>query len=276
MIIDWYTIIFQIINFMILVFLLRRFLYKPVIRAMDEREQKIVQREENAAAKKKEAEQEAQNYRRKKEELEERSEEVIEGAHTAAEKEKRELLDEARREVDETRRRWQEAFEREKDTFISELRRRIGQQACTVARRCLEDLADSRLEELTWRYFLEKLSRLPDQERSELKHALADDGQKLVLRTAFEAPPDQLEQLKNSLRDLISDPESNLKLSAAVDPKLICGLELDAGGYRVAWNVESYLEDIEEQVLKELEQDTALGEAETGKEEVAGDGETGS
>lgn len=276
MIIDWYTIIFQIINFMILVFLLRRFLYRPVIRVMDEREQKIVQREESAAAKKKEAEQEEQNYRRKQEELEEQSAEIIEEARTGAEKEKRELLDEARQEVEETRRRWREAFEREKEAFISELRRRIGQQACTVARRCLDDLADSRLEELTWRLFLEKLSRLPDQQRSELKQALAEEGQNLALRSAFEAPPDQLEQLKETLRDLVSDPESNLKLSAAVDPRLICGLELDAGGYRVAWNIDSYLEDIEEQVLKDLEQNTALGEAERGKGEVPGNGETGS
>ncbi len=276
MIIDWYTIIFQIINFMILVFLLRRFLYGPVIRAMDEREQKIVRREEDAAAKKSEAEQEALNYRRKTEDLEEREGELLEEAQARAEKEKRKLLDQARQEVDESRRRWQESFEREKETFIGELRRRIGHQACTVARRCLQDLADARLEELTFEMFLQKLSALPEQDREELKKALGKGGQKITLRTAFETGSGQLEELKQHLSKLVPAAGNNLNLAASTDPELICGLELDAGGYRVAWNIDSYLEDVEEQVLKELEQNTLPGDMETDPEEVSGNGRPGS
>jgi len=271
MIIDWYTIIFQIINFMILVFLLRRFLYGPVIRAMDEREQKIVQREEDAEVKKKEAEQESQALRRKKEELEEQEEEILEQAQTAAEKEKRGLLDQARQEVDESRLRWQESFEREKETFISELRRRIGHQACAVARRCLQDLADARLEEMAWELFLKKLSRLPDRDRSELEKALEKGGNKLTLRTAFDTAPAKGEELKETLEQLVPELDGEINLDTAVDEKLICGLELDAGGYRVVWNMDSYLEGVEEQVLKELEQENPLEARDSGEEGVSGD-----
>ncbi len=271
MIIDWYTIIFQIINFMILVFLLRRFLYGPVIRAMDEREQKIVQREEDAEVKKKEAEQESQAYRRKKEELEEQEEEILEQAQTAAEKEKRELLDQARQEVDETRLRWHEAFEREKETFVSELRRRIGHQACAVARRCLQDLADARLEEMTWELFLKKLSHLPDRDRSELEKALEKSGNKLTLRTAFETTSARGEELKEILEQLVPELDGEINLATVADENLICGLELDAGGYRVAWNMDSYLEGVEEQVLKELEQKNPLEDKDSGEEGVSGD-----
>ena len=72
MIIDWYTIMFQIVNFLILVFLLRYFLYGPIIRAMDEREQTIMQREEKAAAQKLEAENETRSYHQKSEKLQQR------------------------------------------------------------------------------------------------------------------------------------------------------------------------------------------------------------
>jgi len=272
MIIDWYTVIFQIINFMILVFLLRRFLYGPVIRAMDEREQKIVQREEDAEEKKDEAEQEARSYRRKTEELAEREKEMFEKARAEAEKEKRELLDQAREEVDESRRRWKDSFEREKKTFIAELRRRIGRQALVVARRCLQDLADARLEELTWNLFLKKLANLPDQELAELKKALQAEGNNITIRSAFQAGSGQVEELKKNLGELVSVPQGELNLQTATDPGLICGLELDAGGYRVAWNIDSYLEDLEEQVLQELEQDISGGE-ESQAEEVSGDGQ---
>lgn len=271
MIIDWYTVIFQIINFLILVFLLRYFLYGPIVRAMDQREQKIVLREEEAAAREQEAEQEAQAYRRKKEELQQQEEEIREKAYSAAEEEKRELLDEARREVDETRHRWEDAFNREKETFIFELRRRIGQQACSIARRCLQDLADSHLEALIWDLFLKKIDKLSEDGRSALQEGLAKDDHKLVLRSAFEAPDEKLEQLKLNLQEILPDFKEDFTLAAKTDPSLVCGLELDAGGYRIAWSVDSYLEDVEEQILKELEQTAHMEHA----EEVSDGGKTG-
>ena len=271
MIIDWYNVIFQIINFLVLVFLLRRFLYGPIIRAMDEREKKIMEREEKAAREREEAEKEARQYREQKEELEQKEDEIIEEAREKAEQEKHELVNEAREEVEETRRRWEEAFEREKETFTSELRRRIGQQACLVASRCLEDLADSRLEELTWDLFLEKVKDLPEEEISELKGAITSDDGKVVLLSAFEPTEEKVEKLQQALQNLQdgfankSGKESvkKVKLELKTDQNLICGLELSAGGYRVAWSMESYLEEVEKQILKDLEQDmpgTAEGE----------------
>ncbi len=271
MIIEWYTVIFQIINFMILVFLLRYFLYGPIIRAMDEREQKIVQREEEAVEQKKEAEKETHAYRQKSEQLQQQETEIMEKAHAAAAAEKLELLQKARQAVDETRHRWEDAFIREQETFISELRRRIGQQACSIARRCLQDLADTRLEELTWDLFLKKIGKLPEEKRSALRKALSADGHKLALRSAFDPPAEKLNQLKSSLREVLSDLKADFTLSAKIDPSLVCGLELDAGGYRVAWSVGSYLEGVEKQIFKELEQDGLREHT----EEVSGGGKAG-
>ncbi|MGM0689463.1 MAG: hypothetical protein ACQESO_07760 [Bacillota bacterium] len=271
MIIDWYTIMFQIINFLILVFLLRYFLYGPIIRAMDDREQKIVEREEEAERQKKEAEEESLDYRQKKEELEEQEEEIIEKAREKAEKEKRDLLKEARKEVDNTRRRWEDAFEREKETFISELRKRIGQQACSIARRCLEDLADAELEALTWDLFLKKIREMPEEERSKLKEAVASEEDEVFLQSAFEPPKKKLNKLREELQEVVSEHKAELKLSAKTDQSLVCGLELNAGGYRVSWNIDNYLDDVEERILKDFDQQ-ASAEL-TG--EVSGSDETG-
>ena len=254
MIIDWYHVIFQIINFLIIVFLLRRFLYGPIIRAMDEREQKIVEREETAAAREEKANKEKDEYRQKSEELEEQEEEILEKATQDAEKEKKELLDKARSEVEETRQRWEESLEREKESFVAELRRRIGSQACSIARRCLEDLADARLEELIWNLFLQKLAKLPDAETKELEKALqAEDGGAELL-SAFEAPDSKIEELKKSLTELLPGIKDAPAIKTKKDQSLVCGIELQAGGYRVAWNIENYLDDLEDELLKDLDQ----------------------
>lgn len=266
MIIDWTTIIFQIINFLVLVFLLRKFLYGPIIKTMDEREQKIVEREEVAAAQKKEAEEEAETYRQKREKLEQQKEEIHEKALKQAEKEKRDLLDKARREVEETKQRWEESFEREKETFITELRSRIGQQACAISRRCLQDLADAKLEELIWNLFLKKIADLPGDERSKLKKALTADESRVELYSAFETPGQKVDDLEKILKELVSGSGDEVDLVSKVEQSLICGLELHAGGYRIAWSIDSYLEDLEAQILKDLDKSFA----DDSEEEVSG------
>ena len=55
MLIDWFTVGAQALNFLILVWLLKRFLYKPILHAIDEREKRIAKELADADAKKAEA-----------------------------------------------------------------------------------------------------------------------------------------------------------------------------------------------------------------------------
>jgi F-type H+-transporting ATPase subunit b len=69
MLIDWFTVVAQIINFLILVWLLKRFLYKPILNAIDAREKKIAKELADADAKKAEALKEREEFQHKNEEL---------------------------------------------------------------------------------------------------------------------------------------------------------------------------------------------------------------
>ena len=253
MILDPYTIVFQAINFLILVFLLRHFLYGPIIGAMDEREQIIVGREQEAADRTQEADEEVRTYQAKADELSREKDAILAEARASAEDAKHELLQEARLEVDATRHRWAEAFELEKETFVDELRRRVAQQSCFIARRCLSDLADARLEELAWDVFVERMGALEEEERAKLAGALASEDQGITLRSAFDASEEKVDALKRTLHEILSDEKVRLNLSVVADPALVCGVELETGGYRVAWSVDNYLDGVEEQILKELE-----------------------
>jgi F-type H+-transporting ATPase subunit b len=267
MIIDWYTIIFQIINFLILVFLLWRFLYGPITRTMEERERKIVEREEEAEVKCREAEMQGEALREKSEELENKREEMLDEARSAAEEEKNRLLSEARQDVDQTRRRWEEALEREQEAFAAELRRRIGLQASSLARRCLQDLTDAHLEELVLKHFTAKVDQLSEEDRVELNGGIKKDQGSINLRSAFDLDDKQQNQVLQALKNILPPAESEPQLSWKKQDDLICGLELEAGGFRVAWNIDSYLEAIEADILRELDQNRPAGE---GVEEVPG------
>ena len=67
MLIDWFTVAAQVINFLILVWLLKRFLYKPILRDIDAREQRIEAQLADADATKAEAQQERDEFLHKNE-----------------------------------------------------------------------------------------------------------------------------------------------------------------------------------------------------------------
>lgn len=252
MILDWYTVIFQTLNFLILVFLLRMFLYQPIVRAMEERQQMIASKEEDARAAKEEARRELKLYRQRAQELEGSAQEVLRSAREAAEEEKQGLMDEAREQVRVAKERWEDAFRLERESFTHQLRQAVGRQACAIARRCLSDLADASLNQMAWRVFLSRLEALSQGEIKRLREGLSREDGSPLLKSAFDLSPEMVQELEAKLREILEMEE--LELRSVTDPSLLCGLELEVGGYHVAWSVSSYLEGIEERILGEMGQ----------------------
>ncbi|HLV93000.1 MAG TPA: hypothetical protein VKX34_07755, partial [Aequorivita sp.] len=96
--INWFTVIAQIVNFLILVWLLKRFLYKPVLKAIDEREQKIALQLKEAAAKKEEARKDQELFRQKNEAFDKERMAKMNEVHEQANIEKQRLFEEVRNE----------------------------------------------------------------------------------------------------------------------------------------------------------------------------------
>ena len=85
MLIDWFTVVAQVINFLILVWLLQRFLYKPIVNAMQTREERIASQLRDAEKQKAEAEVESAKFRIAHDQLEQRKQELLREAEADAE-----------------------------------------------------------------------------------------------------------------------------------------------------------------------------------------------
>src|SRR5208282_2974056 len=96
MLIDWFTVGAQALNFLILVWLMRRFLYKPVLHAIDEREKRIAAELADAAAKKAEAAKERDEFQHKQAEFDQQRAALLKQATDEAAVERHRLLDVAR------------------------------------------------------------------------------------------------------------------------------------------------------------------------------------
>src|SRR5665213_2791658 len=154
MLIDWFTVGAQIVNFLILVWLLKRFLYKPILNAVDAREKRIAAELADADAKRADAKQERDEFQHKIAEFDQKRSALLIKATEEAKTERRHLLDEAREAADSLTAKRQEALRREAGELHQALRLRTQAEVFAIARKTLRDLSTSALEERMCEVFI--------------------------------------------------------------------------------------------------------------------------
>jgi F-type H+-transporting ATPase subunit b len=249
---DWFTFVALIVNFLILVFLLKHFLYGRIIRAMDEREEKLIARMEEAEQKKKEADKEAKALREERRQLAEKKEEILAGAKEDADQRKRKMIETAREETSALRSKWRQAIDHEKTSFLKELRQRASREVYASVRQILRDLADEALEQKIVDLFIKRIRSLEEDEREAVLELIRKSGGPLVVSTAFEITDAKREQVRDAIQREFSD---HAEIRFEISEDTICGIVLEAAGRKVAWNVEAYLQDLEETAARLLEEE---------------------
>lgn len=242
MLIDWFTVGAQVLNFIILVWLLKRFLYRPILKAIDAREQRIAAELADAAAKQEEAGRERDAFRQKNEAFDRQRAASLKAVAEEAADERRRLLDEARAAADALTARRQEALAGEARALDQSLNRWAQDEVFAIARKTLTDLAGSGLEECMVALFLQRLERMTDAEKTGLSAALATDGGSVLVRSAFDLPAGRQAAIRAAVDAAVSR-DVDLRFQTA--PALIGGIELVTDGQKVAWSIAEYLATME-------------------------------
>jgi F-type H+-transporting ATPase subunit b len=240
--IDWFTVAAQVANFLVLVLLLRLFLYGPIARVMDERQRNIDDQLSEAERLRNEATAAGQRHREAMDRFEAEQEDRARGLREELDEERRARLQEVRAEIDELQARWWAAVQRERDGFLHELSQRIAEQAIEVARRALQDLAGEELEAQIVHRFVESLQDVDPALRAALIRAAEQDGRRLHVRTAFPLTGELRDRLGAAVQEAVGKGH---ELRFDVVPTLLGGVEVRAGGQSLAWTLEDYLESLE-------------------------------
>lgn len=245
MLIDWFTVVAQIINFLILVWLLKRFLYKPILTAIDAREQRIAAKLADADAKKMEAQKERDAFQQKNEDFDNQRIERMNQVAEAVNAERAQLLDAARQESSDLRAQLQVTLKNERHSLNEALSHRAREEVFAIARKTLIDLADTTLEDRVTAVFLDRLRELDDGEMADLKLVFKASVDPLLIRTAFTLSTEQCAAIETTINGVLGE-EKAVKFETA--PDLISGIELVANGRKVAWSIASYLASLEESI----------------------------
>lgn len=245
MLIDWFTVIAQAVNFLILVWLLKHFLYRPILNAIDAREKRIAGELADADAKKADAGKERDEFRRKNDEFELQRAALFGKATEEAMAERQRLFDAARKDSDDLRTKQQEALQREYQNLSEEIARRTRAEVFAISRKALLDLAGSELEAHMVDVFVRRLRELDAAAAERLASALQSPSVPVLVRSAFEMPAAQRTLIEGAIRKTLA---AATQVRFEVAPDLIGGIELIIQGQKIAWSIADYLGSLEKDV----------------------------
>lgn len=245
MLIDWFTVGAQALNFLILVWLMQRYLYKPIRRAIDEREKLIATELANADAKKAEAQKEHEEFDHKNAEFDQQRAALLNKATNDAQAERQRLLDEARRAAAALSAKRQETLRNEEHDLHQAITKRTQQEVFAIVRKALTDLATASLEERLGEVFTRRLREMDGKAKEGLGGALKTASGPGLVRSTFDMPAEQRAAIQNALNETFS---AEVRVRFETAPELIAGIELSTDGQKVGWNIADYLESLQQGV----------------------------
>jgi len=235
--IDWITVAAQIVNFLVLIWLLKRFLYRPILDGIDAREAEIAARMGEAATIREKAQAKEAEYKDEIAALSASRADMLAETRQAAETERDTLLSEARSSLAKDQAKREETRAEEAQRYTARLHRGGVKALLALTRKALTDLADETLEQRIVSHAAGQLHDMAD----ELRRAAGDSVEAVAL-THDRLP----EEAQARLRDEFNAVLSEFKLRFDTDPALSPGLSLRLGGAQVGWTIDSYLSGLDQ------------------------------
>lgn len=235
---DWFTFVAQIVNFLILLWLLQRFLYKPVQQVMEKRENEVNNRLEEARLILVDAQEKLSEYQQKLDHFAENEKSMMAEARQEAKEYRKNLLTEARYEIEKLQDRWRKTIDEEKEQFLTDLEERSFEKVLDAVRKIIHELADQELEHYVLTNFIQKVETI-SPEQIEIFTASSDHT--LEITTAFPLKEKDRQKIIAILHELFT---TDIECYFLERPELGLGIEIRTSGWKMGWNLRSYLEEM--------------------------------
>jgi F-type H+-transporting ATPase subunit b len=245
MLIDWFTVGAQAINFILLVWLLKHFLYKPILNALETREKRIATELAQAGETKTEAKKLQAEYKLKNEQFDQQRADLLNKASQEVSAERQRLLGEATAAGIVLAAERRRTLLRDVQSLNETIRSHTQQQVFAITRKALTELAAASLEERIAEVFIRRLRALGGNAKSVLADAIRAATEPALVRSAFDLPAVQRAAFQNALNETFS---ADVHLRFETAPDLISGVELSAGGQKIAWSIADYLTSMQRSI----------------------------
>lgn len=153
------TLIAQIVNFLILVIILRALAYKPVARMLEQRSQKIQSDIDKAESDRKKAEDTLVQYKQKLSEANIKAQEIVDKAEKVARDEHDAAINATKQEIEQMKKTAEEDIKRDRERIASQLRGEVVSLSLAAAGKLLAKNIDSKENERLINDFINQLDK---------------------------------------------------------------------------------------------------------------------
>ncbi len=268
--INWFTVVAQVINFLILVWLLQKFLYHPILKAIDDREKKIVDQINDAEAKKTEAKAEREEFRLKNEKFDQEKKDLMTKAVSEVKSEREKLEEDARKEAADLRTKQQKSLQDLATSHDQQLVQKTQDEVFAIASKVLRELSSQSLEEQAVDTFIQRINALKESEKKQFRDAFATNGnlpkakqESMIIRSAFDLTKKLQTKITGAVEGILP---GEISFEYKTTPELISGIELSLHGYKLAWSISAYLASMEQTIAESA---TSKPKEKSAKEEHA-------
>jgi len=240
--INWFTVIAQILNFLVLVWLMKRYLYKPILSTIDDREKKIAGQIADAKNKKDEARKEQDEFNKKNEVFDHQKNDMMDKAIADAATQSQKLLEEAKNKAKTLQDKLEKAAKDHQADLNHQIEQKTEQEVFAITKKVLTDLADVNFEEQSVNVFIKRIIGIKENEKALLIKALHSGSGPILVQSAFDLPEKQQTEIKSAVTKILGiDPSFEFKTSTA----LLGGIELTTPGYKLSWSIAAYVNSFE-------------------------------
>jgi F-type H+-transporting ATPase subunit b len=249
--INWFTVIAQVLNFLLLVWLLKRFLYKPILKAFADREEKIASQIKDAESKDAISKKEQAEFSKKNETFDKERKGLMEKVVSETNEEKEKLLEVARKDAVELRFKLEKAFYEMQENKKSELMQKTQYEVFEIARKTIVDLTSVSLGEQSAITFIKRLKELDGEGKEQFLDAFKSSSNPILVNSAFDLSLKQQTEIASAVNEII---DSEIQLQFKTAPRLISGIEISSNGYKLSWSILEYLNSLQKSISKTREE----------------------
>ncbi|MGA2191665.1 MAG: F0F1 ATP synthase subunit B, partial [Steroidobacteraceae bacterium] len=225
------------------VWLLKRYLYKPILNAIDAREKRIAAESAAAGAREAQARKAQDEFEEKNKQFDQDRGALMAKAALRIKADYERRLDDARKEANALLSEQRAAARNDAAALMDQMMRLAAGEVFDVARRALGDLASVTLEERLGEIFTRRLREMKPAAKQLLDVALRVPHAVAVVRSRFSLATQEKAAIQNALNETFA---ADIRLAFETAPDGICGIELTVGGQRIAWTIAEYLGALEE------------------------------
>ena len=218
--IDWWTLGIQTVNFLVVIWLLSRFLYRPIKKVIEEREAADRAASEAAQKKVEEAEQTRRTYEAKLDQIAQEQQDRETAFHKELEQERAERLEDAKAEAAALLAEARERIETEKRASLQNLKGQIVDLSRDLARQALSVVAngDDALAKVT-----AYLDGLPGSELDDLQADVANGDAPIAVTSTRHMADGERTAWRDALVERFG-PET--RIDFIENPDLLAGVDL--------------------------------------------------